>query len=70
MKKWPEIQKLNLLSAFFHKKSYSYYWSALFTAYQTQRIPSWDGALVFALWSKSGLCMAPKHHLIQNIGFT
>jgi len=66
--KWPEIQNKNLLKAYFSKKSYKYYWEALFNAYHKKRVPSWDGAWVFAVMINSGLSIVPKSNLIQNVG--
>lgn len=68
MKKWPAYKKSGYLSAFFNKKSYYYFWEAMFDFYLKKRIPSWDGAWVFAVWSQSGLSIAPKVNLIQNTG--
>ncbi len=70
MKKWPDYRYNRYLSAFFNRKSYYYFWESLFDAYFKRRIPSWDGAWVFAVWSQSGLSIAPKVNLIQNTGIS
>ncbi len=68
MNKWPLYKKTDYLSAFFTKKGHKYFWESLFDAYLKKRIPSWDGAWVFAVWSQGGLSIAPKVNLIQNTG--
>lgn len=70
IKKWPSYRKQKYLSAFFNKKSDYYFWEAMFDLYQKKRVPSWDGAWVFAVWTQSGLSIAPRENLIQNTGIS
>jgi hypothetical protein len=67
---FPKVDTQKMLKAFCSKKSFLYYWSALFNAYYKGRVASWDGAWVFAVWAQSGLSIAPKKNLVQNIGFS
>ncbi len=67
---WPEFKKQKKLSEFLTKKSYKYFWEAMFDHYYKKRIPSWDGAWVFAVWLQNGLAIAPSVNLIQNTGIS
>lgn len=67
-KKWPSMKEGGYLKAFFRKASHRYYWEGLFNAYYKKRIPSWDGAWVYSVMAQSGLSIAPKVNLIQNVG--
>lgn len=68
MKKWPAYRKAGYLSAFLYKKAYYYYWEAMFDFYLKKRISAWSGAWTFAVWSESGLSIAPKVNLTKNTG--
>lgn len=68
MKEWPKYREEKKMASFLTKKSYYYFWEALFDHYLKKRISSWDGAWVFAVWQQNGLAIAPSKNLIQNTG--
>ena len=68
VKQWPEFKKQKKLNSFLTKKGHYYFWEAMFDHYYKKRIPSWDGAWVFAVWLQNGLAIAPSVNLIQNTG--
>lgn len=52
-----------------HKKRFIKYWMNILQATNNNKIDTWDYQWTYSIWLNTGLCITPKHNLINNIGF-
>ncbi len=68
MSKWPEFKKMKYLNSFFQKPALNFFWENHFEIYYKKRVGAWSGIWNFAVWSQSGLSIAPSVNLTENTG--
>jgi len=69
MKNWPEIRETDLLLRKTGSRYYANRWKDLFDRTYDGKINTWDYQVVYMLWIRNQLCVAPKVNLVSNIGF-
>lgn len=70
MADYPIFKKTGQIKKLFTKRATQRYWIKLFDKLYQNKIDTWDGQWVFALFKNNGLCATPNQNLISNIGFS
>lgn len=67
---WPEAEAEDWLSGLFRDPRDARFWARTFGSVHGKARPhTWDYQWTFACWRQSGLSIAPRTHLVSNIGF-
>jgi hypothetical protein len=69
MAQWPMLRDGGWLANMFRSPRLAAYWRDLFDRVSSHQIDTWDYQLFLAVFSQSGLAIAPRVNLVSNIGF-
>jgi hypothetical protein len=71
MPDWPEFESAGLLAQVCEDADEEAYWREIFEQMHADPavIGTWDYQWVYAVWTQSGMVVAPNRNLISNIGF-
>lgn len=69
MKDWPAKRQTHLIRKKTRSSYYADKWKGIFDRVHDGKIDTWDYQLVYMLWIKNQLCIAPKINLVTNVGF-
>jgi hypothetical protein len=71
MTRWPAFKKAGLMKLVCEDPYEQAYWEGIFEQMYADPkvIDTWDYQWIYAIWSQSGLAIAPNKNLISNIGF-
>ena len=70
MKSYPEFKRKNKIKDIFDDKRMQKYWMNLFKRLYQNKIDTYDGQLVYAIYANNGISIIPNMNLVSNIGFT
>jgi len=69
MKTYPEFKKTNKIKNIFSDKRIQKFMIRLFDKLYENKMNTWAGRWVYAIYNNNGICISPNVNLISNIGF-
>jgi hypothetical protein len=69
MKSYPEFKNKNIIATIFDDKNIQRFWNNIFYKLYKNKMNTWAGRWVYAIYNAGGVSILPSVNLVTNVGF-